>query len=264
LRPRAAAPRPRSRSARRDHDGRLAGEVRSSRTSRTFWHVQRSFRSCASSILLRRCTRRAPASSVSSWNMLRATAFSSAVRLACRRAGLPRAAPARIGCRRPASSAIASLSPRFARLLQPITRFSTAVEVREHQLGRRPSRCRERDRRCPRRGVMSTPSKQRSTCTIASTSRMWRGTCCRGLRPSTPRARDRRCRRTRAAWDFLRSSRSCRSDQLARRGSGTVDTADVRVDRAERVVRRLRRRRRRDRALKSVDLPTLGSPTMPH
>ena len=41
------------------------------------------------------------------------------------------------------------------------------------------------------------------------------------------------------------------------------DAADIGLDRAERIIRRLPPPRSRSSALKSVDLPTLGRPTMP-
>ena len=74
-------------------------------------------------------------------------------------------------------------------------------------------------------------SKQRTTLTIASVSRMWARNWLPGPRPCSRRPPGRRCRRTRR-WPGTRSGLTI--GERARRGSGTSTDADVGLDGAER------------------------------
>ena len=104
----------------------------------------------------------------------------------------------------------------------------------------------------------SSSSKQRTTCRIASTSRIApRNWLPRPSPGEAPRARPAMSTNSRGR-EIAAAPRS----QAFEPRIGHRHHAEVRIDRAERVIGR-RRSRGLVMALKSVDLPTFGRPTMP-
>ena len=140
--------------------------------------------------------------------------------------------------------------------------FSTRVEVGEREFGVDDVDVAEIGSILPATCTMSSLTKQRTTCAIASVSRM----CARNLLPSpspfeAPATRPAMSTNSTVVGRIF-SGLTIAGERLQAQVRHRHD-ADVRVDGAERIVPAAAICARVS-ALKSVDLPTFGSPTMPH
>ena len=123
--------------------------------------------------------------------------------------------------------------------LRLVARLRDGLEVREDELGRDRLDVGDRVERARATWTMSLSSKQRTTWTIASTSRMcWRNLLPRPSPFDAPRTRPAMSTNSIAAGTIFVVFAIFASG--ARRASGTDHDADVRLDRAEGIVRRLR------------------------
>ena len=199
------------------------------------------------------------------------TGFSVSRCSSCTAPSLPRPAPTRahrlavvqrgLQLRQHRLARVASLSPPLAERLATVQRLFHAVQVGERQFGvddvdvgqrvdlaRRRARCRR-----PRSSARRARSRRSRGCA--------RGTCCPGLHPG--RAGDQAGdvdELDRGRHDLLRLD----DRRPARRGADPAPARCRRSDRSCRTGSSPPRCPRLVSALNSVDLPTLGRPTMPH
>ena len=148
------------------------------------------------------------------------------------------------------------------RLLGALQAALDGLEIGQRQLGVDDLDVGTAGRSCPATCTMSSFTKQRTTCAIASVSRM----CARNLLPSPSPFEAPATRPAMSTNSTVVGQHLLRLHDLGQRLEPRVrhrHHADVRVDRAERIVLG-RGFCACVSALKSVDLPTFGSPTMPH